>query len=280
MNGPVSPRRLAQLRIAALRALADEADEMWKRARAEAEPIFAAAADPDGEGISQMRPKLDGDELGLFTITAGPDGVEVDQAARVRWAKLHEKAAYHWYIDPTVLAMARVADLIRATFPELAEWRIRDKWWADQVKIAAKHGGVVEDRDGNSMRIATVTTSKPTGEFRYVPSDQARSAVIAAWQEGRMPAELMEGLGRLALPAPPPPAADPEVPLTGQVLPWSDPAHQEEIARKLNLLMEVTGHNHPGGGYTHDPATNEVQCSCGAILIKSWADATGGQAAA
>lgn len=278
MTAPLSPLKLAQLRLAVLKALSNEVDAAWKQAREDAEPLFRA--DAVENDASQLRPKLDGEPLGLITVNAGERTVEVHEDQLTAWAKLHQEQAYHWYIDPTVLQMERVIKLIRDTYPELADWRIRSTWRASQLKVAAaKKGWVTDRKTEDTMKIATVTTGDPTGEFRYVPGD-SHEVILRAWRDGRLPAEVMDGLGRLALPAPPAPAADPEVPLTGQVLPWSDPAHQEEIARKLNLLMEVTGHNHPGGGYTHDPATNEVQCSCGAVLIKSWADATGGQAAA
>jgi hypothetical protein len=263
----MSPLRQASLQIAVLTALVNAAEAKLQDARENAAPLFAAAL--NGDGTTQVKPVLPGGksgQLGTITIKAGEQTVAVDQPALLRWADLHQATAYRDWVSPSCLTRPDVIEYLAARFPELVErGRLRDDWRAAQVKYAVAHDGVVEDPDGNSMRIADVETGPAEGNIVYRPGGKAIAAVAEAWSGGLIPPEI--DLGPLALPAPKP---DPGEPVEGVVVPQaSEPWHDGLSDYERNYIDGVVddlGHGRCRD-WVFDKDTRQVTCSCGDELV-------------
>ena len=87
------------LRIATLEALADAVAAEYAKARAEAEPVFAAKyADEGNDRQAVLLPS--GEKVGQLTIKAPSPVVDMPEGGLLEWCHEHFPAAVEEYIDP------------------------------------------------------------------------------------------------------------------------------------------------------------------------------------
>ena len=191
------------LRIATLEALADAVAAEYAKARAEAEPVFAAKyADEGNDRQAVLLPS--GEKVGQITIKAGAPSVEMTggKDALLDWCCEHFPAAVEEYIDPAKVNSADVLAAVRDKLPDAIKYRVRPATAKALTEEIAKGKGLLADRmSGEAEPVATVTPGKPTGAFAFTGANSAerRSRLMAALLAGE--SRGVVGFGPLALPA-------------------------------------------------------------------------------
>jgi hypothetical protein len=196
--GAPTPRQ-AGLRVAVLTALYDTVGKDLKKARAEAEAVFAGAR---ADGQSQQKALLPDDaEIGLFSIKAGVKSL-ADEPGReeklAAWVRASDPSGIEPYLDPKAVTDLEVIEIIGALFPDLVKTRIRASVREALVEQLLATGGYAVNADGEKEKLAEIIDGKPTGAFAYRAAPGAAERVAAAWRAG----ELGDiPLGPLSLPA-------------------------------------------------------------------------------
>ena len=191
------------LRIATLEALADAVAAEYAKARAEAEPVFAAKyADEGNDRQAVLLPS--GEKVGQITIKAGAPSVEMTggKDALLDWCCEHFPAAVEEYIDPAKVNSADVLAAVRDKLPDAIKYRVRPATAKALTEEIAKGKGLLADRmSGEAEPVATVTHGKPTGAFAFTGanSGERRQRLMAALLAGELRGVV--GFGPLSLPA-------------------------------------------------------------------------------
>jgi len=204
MSEPVTAREFA-LKVAALEALTFAVTFEYEKARAAAEPVFAAKYADDAND-RQMIVLPGGEKVGSVTIKAPPPHVEVDRAALLAWVREHsaDGIAEEDYILPHAVSSEEVIAAVKAAFPALVGSRIRPDREKALRTEAAKSGGWVRDKETwEKAKIAEVTPGTDvTGAFTFIgaESDHRRSRIMAELLAGNL-RDVIELGGLLSLPA-------------------------------------------------------------------------------
>jgi hypothetical protein len=189
------------LRIAALEALADAVATEYAKARAEAEPVFAAKyADEGNDRQAVLLPS--GEKVGQITIKAPSPVVDMPKDALLTWCEEHFPAAVEEYIDPAKVSSADVIAAVRDKLPDAIRFRVRSATVKALTEEIVKGKGLLADRrTGEAEQVATVTHGKPTGAFAFTGANSAerRQRLMAALLAGELRGVV--GFGPLALPA-------------------------------------------------------------------------------
>lgn len=180
------------LRVAVLTAVSELAARELKKARAEAEGLFAGLRE---DGQSQQKVLLPGgEEVGLISIKAGAVVTETDEDALLAWVREHCPGELEECIDGTALLNLDVIELVRAVFPGLVKVRVRDSARKKLIAEAAESGGWVADCvTGEKGRVADVEGHPPTGAFSYRPGPGTTERVVAGWLSGRLAVPGLNG---------------------------------------------------------------------------------------
>ena len=191
------------LRIATLEALADAVAAEYAKARAEAEPVFAAKyADEGNDRQAVLLPS--GEKVGQLTITAPSASVEMTggKDGLLDWCSEHFEAAVEEYIDPAKVGHSDVIAAVRDKVPDAIRYRVRPATAKVLTEEIVKGKGLLADRrSGELEEVATVTHGKPTGAFAFTGanSGERRQRLMAALLAGELRGVV--GFGPLALPA-------------------------------------------------------------------------------
>jgi hypothetical protein len=215
MSAPLTARQHA-LRIAALEALSEAVKAEYEKARAEAEPVFAAKyAEEGNDRQAVLLPS--GEKVGQFTIKAPAPVVDMPADALLDWCRDHFPHAVEEYIDPAHLGSADVIAAVRDKLPDLIRQRVRPATAKALTEEIVKGKGLLADRhSGEAEKVATVTPGQPTGAFAFTDgkSGERRARIMAELLAGRLQGVI--GFGPLALPAPEP---EPEPDTTSHLRP-------------------------------------------------------------
>ena len=190
------------LRIATLEALADAVAAEYAKARAEAEPVFAAKyADEGNDRQAVLLPS--GEKVGQLTIKAPTPSVDMPQDALLDWCLEHFPAAVEEYIDPAKVSSGDVIAAVRDKLPDCIKVRVRPATVKALTEEIVRSGGllVADQETGEAERVATVTCGRPTGAFAFTGanSGERRQRLMAALLAGEL--RGIVGFGPLALPA-------------------------------------------------------------------------------
>ena len=189
------------LRIATLEALADAVATEYAKARAEAEPVFAAKyADEGNDRQAVLLPS--GEKVGQITIKAPAPDVDMPEDGLLDWCRDHFPAAVEEYIDPAVIGSTDVIAAVRDKLPDVIRTRVRPATAEALTKEIVKGKGLLADRrSGEASKVATVTPGTATGAFAFTGANSAerRSRLMAALLAGELRGVV--GFGPLALPA-------------------------------------------------------------------------------
>ena len=197
------------LRIATLEALKEAVLAEYEKARAEAEPVFAAKyAEEGNDRQAVLLPS--GEKVGQITIKAPVPMVDMDDGpdALLDWCREHFPAAVEEYIDPDAVGSTDVIAAVRDKLPDLIRQRVRPGTAKALTEEIAKGHGLLADRhSGEAEQVATVTPGQPTGAFAFTGanSTERRQRLMAALLSGELRGVV--GFGPLALP---PAETDPE----------------------------------------------------------------------
>jgi hypothetical protein len=186
------------LRIATLEALAHTVAAEYEKARAAAEPVFAAMRK---KGRPQQEVLLlDGEKVGLISIKAGVTVTRAGDVALLAFARDYLPSEVEEYIDPAALADPDIAEYIKAFHPDLMRARVNAPTRKALLDQASKAHGYVVAPHGEKEQVAEVETGQPTGAFSLngAGAEQRRNRIIAEWRKGRIPESI---LGPLALPS-------------------------------------------------------------------------------
>ena len=190
------------LRIATLEALADAVAAEYAKARAEAEPVFAAKyADEGNDRQAVLLPS--GEKVGQLTIKAPAPSVEMTggKDALLDWCCEHFPAAVEEYIDPAKVGSTDVIAAVRDKLPDVIRYRVRPATAKALTEEIVKGKGLLADRHSGEVEpVATVTPGKPTGAFAFTGanSGERRERLMAALLAGELRGVV--GFGPLALP--------------------------------------------------------------------------------
>lgn len=200
MSAPLTAREHA-LRIAALEAVSEAVRAEYDKARAEAEPVFAAKyAEEGNDRQAVLLP--DGEKVGQITIKAPAPDVDMPAGTLLDWCRDHFPAALEEYIDPAAVSSTDVIAAVRDKLPDMIRTRVRPATADALVKEIVKGKGLLADRrSGEASKVATVTPGKPTGAFAFTDgkSTERRARIMAELLAGRLQGVI--GFGPLALPA-------------------------------------------------------------------------------
>jgi len=197
---PMSAREHA-LRIATLEALKEAVNAEYEKARAEAEPVFAAKyADEGNDRQAVLLPS--GEKVGQITIKAPAPAVDMPADALLDWCLEHFEAAVEEYIDPAAVNSADVIAAVRDKLPDAIKARVRPATAKALTEEILKGKGLLADRrTGEAEQVATVTAGQSTGAFAFTGanSGERRARLMAALLAGELRGVV--GFGPLALPA-------------------------------------------------------------------------------
>ena len=199
MSAPMTARDHA-LRIAALEALSVAVAAEYEKARAEAEPVFAAKyAEEGNDRQAVLLP--DGEKVGQITIKAPAPDVDMPADGLLDWCREHFPAAVEEYIDPAKVSSTDVIAAVRDKLPDCIRVRVRPATAKALTEEIAKGKGLLADRrSGEAEQVATVTAGQPTGAFAFTGanSGERRQRLMAALLAGELRGVV--GFGPLALP--------------------------------------------------------------------------------
>ena len=171
------------LKVAVLRVREDQAKAEHAAARAQAEKAYATAR---LAGISQLKPRLpDGTEAGTLSIHTGETVVFFNEAELLRVVGESTPEHVEDYVEPRALADKRVLDLLREHLPEFVGRRVTAERRAELAEaLVATRGILLNLKDGEKVKVATVDTHEPTGKFAYTPGKPGTAAILAALAAG------------------------------------------------------------------------------------------------
>lgn len=201
MSEPLTAREHA-LRIAALEALAAAVTAEYEKARAEAEPVFAAKYAEDGND-RQMVLLPSGEKVSQITIKAPAPSVRFQEDRVEAWAAgVIGDGAFEEYIMPAAIGTRQVIDAVKDAHPELVKTRLRPGTAKKLAEQAVKGGGWLKDEEtGEKAQVADVSPGTCTGSFSFTGNDREarRARIMAELLAGRLAGVV--GFGPLALPA-------------------------------------------------------------------------------
>ena len=207
MTGPLSAREHA-LRIAALEALADAVATEYAKARAEAEPVFAAKYAEEGND-RQLVLLPDGEKVSQLTIKSPSPSVTFRDGRVEAWAAgVIGDEAFEEYILPAAIGTRQVIDAVKAAHPELVRRRLRPGTAKKLAGQAVKGGGWLKDEEtGEKAQVADISPGTCTGAFAFTGNDKAErhARIMSELLAGRLRGVI--GFGPLALPGGDPDAA-------------------------------------------------------------------------
>lgn len=202
MSGPLTAREHA-LRIAALEAAAHAFTDAYEKARAEAEPVFAAKYTEDGND-RQMVLLPSGEKVSQVTIKTPAPSVRVMEDRLEAWAAgVVGDGAFEEYILPAAIGTAQVIEAVKAAHPELVRRRLRPATARKLAADAAKRDGWLVDEDtGETAQVAEVSPGTVTGAFAFTGNDSAarRARLMEEILSGRLRDIIGPVLGPLPLP--------------------------------------------------------------------------------
>jgi hypothetical protein len=182
--------REAGFRVAVLDALSRRVDKALAAARAEAEPLFAAAREG---GATQLEVALpSGDPVGKISIKAGKDTVTVDDDALLAWVKANRPEEIEDTISPAALSRPDVVAYVRKLHPELVARRVRPATRAKLLADLTDSGELVNETTGEAVKVRDVVKGKPNGAFALTfetakgGKQSGRDQIAAAWQSGEL----------------------------------------------------------------------------------------------
>lgn len=180
VTAPEPGTELLALRIAVLEDRASRAADACEAARRAAQPVFAGIRQ---RGKPQQEALLpDGTKLGLISIYAGGNDVQVDEDLLILCARAADLESY---VTQAALADERVIKLIDEYLPELIERRIRPQIRAEfQVELEENGGCVANRATGEKEQVATITPRPANGRFAYKAGKQAAGQIRAAIEAG------------------------------------------------------------------------------------------------
>ncbi len=203
MNEPLTARDHA-LRVAALEAAAKAFTDAYEKARAEAEPVFAAKYTEDGND-RQMVLLPSGEKISQVTIKTPAPSVRVMEDRLEAWAAgVVGDGAFEEYILPAAIGTAQVIEAVKAAHPELVRRRLRPATARKLAADAVKGGGWLLDQEtGETAQVAEVSPGTVTGAFAFTGNDSAarRARLMGEILSGRLRDIIGPVLGPLPLPA-------------------------------------------------------------------------------
>lgn len=189
----------AALKVAVLDAVASKAAEELKKARAEAEKLFAVT----GKLFPQVNVVLpDGRHVGRLTVKESAPRVvfnSANPALLANWCRDHYPDGLEEYVDPAAFSSLDVIEAVKAKVPAVVRTRLRATAAEALLAEIETSGGWLEDKATKERgKVADVKDGGITGEFAF--SDQKgperRAAIIEAWRAG-----VIDLAPMLALPA-------------------------------------------------------------------------------
>ena len=157
------------LRIATLEALADAVATEYAKARAEAEPVFAAKyADEGNDRQAVLLPS--GEKVGQLTIKAPAPSVEMTggKDALLDWCCEHFPAAVEEYIDPAKVNSADVIAAVRDKLPDVIRYKVRPATAKALTEEIVKGNGLLADRRSGEAVEAAIAARFPQSAGRAV----------------------------------------------------------------------------------------------------------------
>lgn len=201
MSAPLTARDHA-LRVAALEAAAAAFGDEYEKARAAAEPVFAAKYTEEGND-RQFVMLPDGERVSQVTIKEPSPVVRFRDGAVEKWAReVIGGGAFEEYVMPAAIGSRQVLEAVKAAHPELVKTRLRPATEKKLMKQAADAGGwLKDDETGVKEQVADISPGTVTGAFAFSGNDrEARHArLMTELLNGRLRGVV--GFGPLALPA-------------------------------------------------------------------------------
>lgn len=185
----------AALKVAVLDALSARASGELKKARTEAEAVFAAT----GNAFPQVNVVLpDGRCVGRLTVKEGQPRVSLTSPGVLAdWCRDHYPDGLEEYVDPDAWTSLDVIEAVKAKIPGVVRTRLRTSAAETLLAEIKASGGWLEDKDKKVReKVADVTEGGITGEFAFSDQKgpQRRAAIIGAWQAGVIDLAPMIGL--------------------------------------------------------------------------------------
>jgi hypothetical protein len=188
MTEPMTARDHA-LKVAALEAAAHAFTDAYEKARAEAEPVFAAKYTDDGND-RQMVLLPSGEKVSQVTIkTPAPSARLLEDRLEAWAAGVIGDGAFEEYILPAAIGTAQVIDAVKAAHPELVRRRLRPGTARKLAADAVKGGGWLQDDEtGEKAQVAEISTGTVTGAFAFTGNDSAprRARLMEEILSGRL----------------------------------------------------------------------------------------------
>jgi hypothetical protein len=188
MSEPMTARDHA-LKVAALEAAAHAFTDAYEKARAEAEPVFAAKYTDDGND-RQMVLLPSGEKVSQVTIkTPAPSARLLEDRLEAWAAGVIGDGAFEEYILPAAIGTAQVIDAVKAAHPELVKRRLRPGTARKLAADAVKGGGWLQDDEtGEKAQVAEISTGTVTGAFAFTGNDSAprRARLMEEILSGRL----------------------------------------------------------------------------------------------
>ncbi|WP_149264244.1 hypothetical protein [Actinomadura sp. K4S16] len=171
------------LRLALQQAVSEASTASYKRARTEAEPVFAKAYREMGtESLGVWLPG--GPKIAKISIKGGKVTYRLHEAELLAFVERHQPSEVEEFIDPVEATRPEVLELIREHRPDILRRRVRPVWHEAKAKEAAENGGyLVDPESGEKVKVADVTVHPPSGEFAFTPDKGKRGEVLAALRD-------------------------------------------------------------------------------------------------
>lgn len=202
MSEPMTARDHA-LKVAALEAAAHAFTEAYEKARAEAEPVFAAKYTEDGND-RQMILLPSGEKVSQVTIKAPVPSVRVMEDRVEAWAAgVVGDGAFEEYILPAAIGSRQVIEAVKAAHPELVKRRLRPATAKKLAGEAVKGGGwLLDEATGEKAQVADISPGTVTGAFAFTGNDSAarRARLMEEIVSGRLRDVIGPVFGPLPLP--------------------------------------------------------------------------------
>jgi hypothetical protein len=177
------------LKVAALEAAAHAFADAYEKARAEAEPVFAAKYTDDGND-RQMVLLPSGEKVSQVTIKTPAPSARLLEGRLEAWAAgVVGDGAFEEYILPAAIGTAQVIDAVKAAHPELVRRRLRPGTARKLAADAVKGGGWLQDDEtGEKAQVAEISTGTVTGAFAFTGNDSAprRARLMEEILSGRL----------------------------------------------------------------------------------------------
>ena len=192
------------LRVAALEAAAHAFTDAYEKARAEAEPVFAAKYTEDGND-RQMILLPSGEKVSQVTIKTPAPSFRFREDRVEAWAAgVIGDGAFEEYILPAAISSRQVIEAVKAAHPELVKRRLRPGTAKKLAGEAVKSGGwLLDEATGETAQVADVSPGTVTGAFAFTGNDSAarRARLMEEILSGRLRDVIGPVLGPLPLPA-------------------------------------------------------------------------------